>query len=296
MFAVCVFHRCQLHDVNFCFWLGFLVIGPSDTTTKLVDNVEEHIGIRSPRTIAASRDFSILAVGYHRSNQMLSAIKNLPRCSSLYRFRHAANERYSMTKSLLRLIKDLRDDHKKQVQLSSTVDRSAVTFVIPLNTPPRRRPTRGNNEDELEIVDWAPRLSAGFTPCRGRSVTDEHREREKQCSGAVLLYRIDEPGPASDPKKGRGACRLCGSTTNFYCTGCKNYLCCGSQAVSDTRIPKILSKLEEDAIDDAPVSAPKKTIKIPFYDPKEEAWKYMFANNVCYLIQHKSAFNVKEWM
>jgi hypothetical protein len=45
--------------------------GPSDTTTKLVDKVEEHLGIRKPRTIATARLLTIGAVAFHRSNQMI---------------------------------------------------------------------------------------------------------------------------------------------------------------------------------------------------------------------------------
>ena len=47
--------------------------GPSDTTTKLIDKVEEQLGIRKPRTIATARLLTIGAVAFHRSNQMIKS-------------------------------------------------------------------------------------------------------------------------------------------------------------------------------------------------------------------------------
>ena len=46
--------------------------GPSDTTAKLLDNCEEHLSVRTPRTIVTARLIAVGTVAFHRSYQMLT--------------------------------------------------------------------------------------------------------------------------------------------------------------------------------------------------------------------------------
>ena len=254
--------------------------GPSDTTTKLIDAAEEHVGVRTPRGIVTSRLLSIGSVCFHKCNQMSTA--KLNRHSTIYACRHAANERMDMATSLDKLIRYLHEELKKA--LAATIPPGRVHVVAP-NTPPRR-PMRGHGTNELEKVQWGFSQQAGCTPCRGRAANDVHRQREQSCDDRVLLYRTSDP---SKPTKDvRQPCRLCKAKTAFYCSGCKNWLCCGTQAITAKK-----AKMIVDGEDDS-IPAPKGFIKIPFLD-KEEQWNNLFAMNSCYHVSHKEAFNEKHW-
>jgi hypothetical protein len=86
--------------------------GPSDTTTKLLDNTEEHLGIRNPRVIATARLLNVGSVAMHRSFQMLSS-KSAAQYSTLFDWRHAANARFTMAGSLLKIIEYVSADYKR---------------------------------------------------------------------------------------------------------------------------------------------------------------------------------------
>lgn len=240
--------------------------GPSDTTTKLLDMIEENIGVRTPRTIATGQLLSVGAVAFHRSNQMLSAKKDLSKgYTTLYSYRHAANSRFGMANSVERLIKLIKADISK---LQSNPLAALIRAPVPLNTPPRRN-TRGHVAEER--VAWIPLKETSYTPKRGRSVNDMHKQREAQCDGRVLLW-LDNRKP----------CRLCGINTNFYCSGCKNSLCHGSQSMSDSRIKAIMKK-------NPSLVPPKPKLKLPYQDANGE-WQHEFGTNTCYLLLHHKSF------
>ena len=167
------------------------------------------------------------------------------------------------------------------------------------------RPTHLRQEEQRELtMKMSLRLLTGLQDFQPGSLLAEaeawEMHTESKRISAMDLFSCTEskrslPAALIRRSKGRSACRLCGTTTNFYCTGCKNYLCCGSQAINDSRIPKITRKLQQEAIDTDPVKDPAKTIKIPFFDSQTKEWKQIYAFNSCYLVQHKTAFNIKEW-
>ena len=81
--------------------------GGGDTTTKLLDNCEEQIGIRTTvTTVASARLVSYFGVLFHRLNQWCNAKEDLSFYLSLAHTRHANNERASFNDSL-RLICDM---------------------------------------------------------------------------------------------------------------------------------------------------------------------------------------------
>ena len=53
--------------------------GPSDTLTKLFDDSEESITIRSPQTVAVGRFLSVLAAAFHQCLQTTQAKKETDR-------------------------------------------------------------------------------------------------------------------------------------------------------------------------------------------------------------------------
>jgi hypothetical protein len=267
--------------------------GPSDTTTKLLDNVEEHLGVRTPRTVATARLLSVGSVAFHRSLQILSA-KASKEYASLQHFRHAANERYSVGRSLVMLIEMLAKDYRLLNTARSEADMFQVSFwpatMIPPNVSPIRRSTR-QHADQPGKVEWGFAVKQGITPCKGRTLNLSHKIREKQCDGRVLVSLI--PDPTTDKVRDvRSKCRLCGTKTSFYCTGCKNYLCFGpSQSFATSKADRIKLILERDT-DGLISERPPKTLAMKEFDPLKEEWKSaLFAANCCYLLQHQEAFD-----
>jgi hypothetical protein len=129
--------------------------GPSDTTTKLIDSVEEQLGTRPPQTIATARLLSIGAVAFHRSNKILSS-KATSEYATLYDYRHPANNRFNMAGSLTRLLEFVTDDYQHLVVPLPMGTR--VTFALPSSNlvPPNTPPRRTSAADEAsQQVSWS---------------------------------------------------------------------------------------------------------------------------------------------
>jgi hypothetical protein len=140
---------------------------------------------------------------------MLSA-KPSKEYATLFDYRHAANNRFSMSGSLAKLLQYLTED------IAATAALRQVTFVgqpqlVPPNSPPKRT-TRAYLEAP-ERVTWSYYQKTGCTPKRGRQSNDAHKLREQRCDGRVLVAVIANPnkGGSSDV---RMRCRVCGSKTN----------------------------------------------------------------------------------
>ncbi|CAB9506640.1 hypothetical protein SEMRO_274_G105280.1 [Seminavis robusta] len=152
-----------------------------------------------------------------------------------------------------------------------------------LNTPPRR--TRRANANEPEKIEWGFNMKTGYTPRRGKRVCESHKLREQRCDGRVLVYLSPAPGaPAKTDVRQR--CRLCSGRTAFYCTGCRNYFCFGSQGLSKTRIKTIEQRSEDDDF-----VKPKLHLQMSVYNPTVEEVKSAYVSNSCYLLHHKTAFD-----
>ena len=95
-------------------WNAFLK-GGGDTATKLLDNCEEKIPVRSEVTAATARLFQYHGVACHRINQWCYAKKNLKFYPSLAHARHANNERASFFDSL-RVAEDMFLDQSQLAQ------------------------------------------------------------------------------------------------------------------------------------------------------------------------------------
>jgi hypothetical protein len=72
-----------------------------DTTTKLLDSCDEHIGIRTPQALATARELMLFQVLFHRGAQMNSAKDDLSRFYHiLAHFRNAASHRQTYERSM----------------------------------------------------------------------------------------------------------------------------------------------------------------------------------------------------
>jgi hypothetical protein len=85
-----------------------LLEGPSDMATKLLDKVEEKLGIRAPRTVATSRLRLLTSVEFHRGRQMITAKDNISCYVTLQAYHDAANIRTSLVDSLDKIIRSFR--------------------------------------------------------------------------------------------------------------------------------------------------------------------------------------------
>lgn len=74
--------------------------GGGDKITKLIDNVQERIGIRSDNTTATARLLMYFAIAFHRGNQWCHAKEDLSFYPTIAHARHANNERAAMYDSL----------------------------------------------------------------------------------------------------------------------------------------------------------------------------------------------------
>ena len=74
--------------------------GGGDTITKLIDNVQERLGIRSDNTTATARLLMYFAVAFHRGNQWCHAKEDLTFYPTLAHARNANTKRAAMYDSL----------------------------------------------------------------------------------------------------------------------------------------------------------------------------------------------------
>jgi len=133
--------RARITPVQHAFWNALK--GPSDTTTKLVDSIEEKLGIRSPRTVATARLLSVGSVAFHRSSHMLHAAnKGVDKHRGLDGYRHASIQRQSMADTIIAIEKYLKHDLNaaKKVLPESNRSQTRVRFDSLANIPPRRTP------------------------------------------------------------------------------------------------------------------------------------------------------------
>jgi hypothetical protein len=169
----------------------------------------------------------------------------------------------------------------EQAQLEKEVasNTTPVPSVILDNTPPRRA-TRATEEQKIDRVSWGHVEKAGFTPCKGRSSNEGHRRRERECDGVALICH--DGGV-------RSKCSLCGTLTPMYCTGCKNWLCFGSFAMTEAKVDKIMKKDEAvGSIEERPALL----IRNKYFDKATgEAKTAWIAKNNCYSIKHKASFD-----
>ena len=246
--------------------------GPSDTTTKLMDNCEEHLGIRSPHTIATARMLGIGGVAFHRLHQILGTKRESSAYGGVDIFRRAANKRSPFWQSLVVLCQFFNAEVEK---LSETTLNIATPMV-------RRRPTRSTSH--VQPVDWITKKISGITPGKKigrpakRAKTDvtAHEIRQKNCIGIVLVVRTSI-----------GRCVMCKKKTQYYCTGCKNYLCV--QTMSDCS-EKINAMIQNGVIEEENRPAP--FLQMTEHQKKNGKTEYrqFQIRNSCYHIAHANQF------
>ena len=247
--------------------------GPSDTTTKLLDNCEEQLGVRNPQTIATARLLAIGGVVFHRCHQILTA-KDCSHYQSITAFRRAANKRAPFWKSLVLLCEFL--GNEKDI-LNPKPPQPPERNVTPQAS---RRRTR--NGTKTQVVNWIANGETGCTPKKGRSLKRKsanknilaHNLREKQCVGVTLVRRVND----------RGICKMCRMKTSYYCTGCKSWFCFVTEDFGNK-----INKMEENqTISEG--TTPAHVLTMASKKKDGTTCKPIKVHNSCYHVGHASQF------
>ena len=246
--------------------------GPSDTTTKLLDNCEENLGVRTPQTIATARMLGIAGVVFHRCNQIIGS-KESSFYKSLDSYRKAANTRAPFWQSLVTICEHL---WKDEDALSNPV-RDPLMDRTP---PPRKGRPRTRSAAAVQPAAWMSQWKSGFTPKRGRRSKKarldavSHDLRQQQCLGVVLVARVK-----------RGICKMCRMKTQFFCTGCKNFLCIqtGQDCSSKIELMKKNGTVLENEV-------PAPFLEISARDKQTNSKTNFRIRNSCYHIAHAQQF------
>ena len=261
--------------------------GPSDTLTKLFDDSEENITIRTPQTIAVARFLSVSATAFHRSLQITNAREDVEFYQTLDNYRRAANNRSTFKKSLGKLAGFLRTEMESILEDEAKKNAAAMTGRPPLQrlpSSPQQRRTRNNTA--IPTQQWNEKWQSGNTPTKapGRPTRQEnrnkeyHRQRREDCLGVVIC---------SNANGNRSPCELCGTSTFFYCSGCSSALCfqVGNNIMSDKKEKAIRKHLKLPASIEIP-----KYNKFSSYHPGTGERKEVRVLNSCYHIAHGRKF------
>ena len=259
---------------------------PSDTLTRLFDDCEESITIRSPQTVAVARYLSVLATAFHRSLQILGAKESLESYQTLDNFRAAANNRGSFKSSLMQLSTfvwaELEAVERQQRLPTMNPSNSRQVLQEVPQTPPRRA-TRKNIVAPTQA--WNNKWESGFTP--GKAVgrpgevkkrqAEQHNQRREDCLGFVLCISPNE----------RKRCDFCKTWTRFFCSGCSSWLCVqtGTTPMSDKKIKTIRERLKIPA----DVEIPHYN-SLSYYHPITKKRSETKVLNSCFHIGHDKRF------
>lgn len=263
--------------------------GPSDTLTKLFDDCEECITIRTPQTVAVARLMLVLSSAFHRCIQVVSSKNDTTTYRSLDSFRRAANSRASFKSSLSQLCDFLWNEMEglevKRRLFESGMGPPGVGNVLNPLVPPQSPNRRTRNRD-APTQNWNEKWESGFTPSKikGRPGSkkqlqvENHLQRREECLGVVLAVRLDGS---------RMRCELCGSWTRFYCSGCSSHLCfqTGSKVLSEQKLNNIRTKLHLPPDAEIPL-----VNKITHYNMATKKRKETRMLNSCYHIAHQRKF------
>ena len=209
-----------------------------DTITKHIDDCQERVGVRTENNVATTRIFMYFGVVFHKFSQMISARNDLDSYPTLCHYRDAANHRTSMKKSLWQLYTILlkmtrKDDmHDNLPEMPAPVGVFAPSpAVVETSQMDFETPTA----KEMPYAATKTRKSPGG---RGRSLDKPHTDivaRCKRCEGFIYAKMIPPAQDARDsddddcikkdnPRK-RRMCSVCKRRTNYFCSGCRIWLC-----------------------------------------------------------------------
>lgn len=182
------------------------------------------------------------------------------------------------------------------------------------------RPCRGKPKtpDPTSIAFLSPKTSR--TPGKGAVLLGknvEHDRRAKECDGVIYHRKIPEPdeNPNKDVRKN---CHVCKAKTDWFCTGCRRYLCCKPAAIiqppTKKQVKGKLKRAEDDSSSDSDSSEgtilkahklPKKfSTLVPKINPEtgevmidrktgEPLFVEEWGQYTCYVHAHRAKWKIK---
>jgi hypothetical protein len=202
----------RLIPAIYAFWN--VVKGGSDTTTKLMDDCvtkipKAHINAES---VACARCIMLISVLIHRLMQVFSA-RDYKMFTSLAHYRNAASHRTTMHSSLLKISALLKLEHVK-----------CMTADAPIQC------SNDENMDNSNICDGIVPQEIKFGPVLATKTPNKLTKRVidgtasttiiemlENCTGIPIMAYPNKPTACQ-----RHDCR---NKTNWYCKGCKRWLC-----------------------------------------------------------------------
>jgi hypothetical protein len=184
--------------------------GGSDTISKLMRLCMYRPPSKRPQAHAIARILGFALVNIHRLNQVATAKSGDVRenYKSLPHYRHAANERFSFSKTLLAVSKcsALTEATRRQAAMTNT------TLPQPPHSPDRgiklsANPTTGKTPQRNVMK----KLHALATKDPGTLTEDER---------IILQRRVNCPGCPCVTVDFKGTCAVCQKATSSYCLGC----------------------------------------------------------------------------
>jgi len=227
------------------------VKGGGDTLTRLDNNCQERLGIRTMVTIASSRILLNLGLVFHRCIQMVSS-KDPDYYPTLYHCRNAASKRFT-TKDSLKVLYNILC-RRAECYVKEKVEKTfELANCCPSPAEPSVRKSTRNSSDSPLIRLPTVAAKSGHTPGKGSVLlkpSAEFIERCKECDGIYSGKRVEfekegndkkgrkgkKRGGKTSGKKGgssgtrkkvepRRACHVCKRKTRHFCFRCRRYLC-----------------------------------------------------------------------
>jgi hypothetical protein len=228
--------------------------GGGDSITKLLDGCKEKIGMRTECIMASARLILYFAVMFHRLHQWCNAKNDLNFYYSAEHARDANNKRSTFAKSLALLCGMLLTQARRE-QLSEhgedALDKLTVHYNEILANPqrdneldtdaPGRRKTRSRSNSTPGPVELdAPGGKTGITPKHRNKTNPLFIERCRTCIGLYFGKRVSDPTVEKTAKDERlkRICYVCGAKTDYFCFGCRRWLCMSPPKSSDPEQPE----------------------------------------------------------
>lgn len=208
--------------------------GGGDTITKLLDNCQERVGLRTAVIVATARLLLYFAVLFHRINQWSKAKEDLDFYPSLAHARHANNERASFRDSL-RLLSDRFAREARQAGFDNPVEglegNAGRTLEMERLFLPEdnaggdsnSRRTRANvTPGPVQMP--APSLKTGNTPKIRGTGNEAFKLRCELCIG-VYFGKVVKIDSTAQDRRVKAQCDICKTLTEYRCFGCRRFLC-----------------------------------------------------------------------
>jgi len=240
-----------INPLTHTIWNSFK--GGGDTITKLIDNVQERLGIRSDSNAASARLLVYFAIAFHRGNQWCHAKEDLTFYPTLAHARHANNERAAMHDMLQAASTMLKSQASAAALETPTAGLDGVagqtiqleSLAIPETSEDngRRRKTRKSmnatpDPVQMPIIGF----KTGRTPAhRNKADVDKFfQERCDNCLGMFYGQVVPDPDIRSTTKDNRirRKCYFCDSRTDMFCFKCRRWLCFSRPLKKDKKQPK----------------------------------------------------------